>query len=242
VYGNIGTNDRRGDPIRERVKVGWSVLWKLSDIACEMVFEKAHYNLEASSGSISHLTCGMPFVRKLETCIKTRQKTYIATRSIEDVWNYRLLHSYLSAAFRDRVFDDPRSRNLDWRTGNEFGVGNSWLNWFVLREGPKFFAKAWASRDGNAECLNLIRTEWSSRPKEQVLIEHSAAREVWEDVCEIVWRMNSQERHANMTSFFKEARGKEMKREHRDILYHLGRRLSKEVIRSIEMDYSDYSS
>lgn len=240
-FGNIGTNDAQGDSIRGRVNAGWSIFWKLSDIAHQVVFKMTDLNPRDVRKRISSLTRGTPLVRKLETAVKNEQIKYMSALSFAEIYSYYLMHGYLSSVFRDRVFDDPRGKSSDWRTGNEFAMGNSWLNWLVLREGPNFFTKAWASKEGNEECVQLITSEWSKRSKEQVLIEYDAAKEVHEHVLEIVKPRDNVFRY-NKVMHWAAQRGREFKREHTDVYYHLGRRLPHAVIRSIERDYSDYSS
>jgi hypothetical protein len=239
-FGNIGTNEAQGDSIRGRVDSGWSILWRLSDIARQVVFKMTGLNPRDVPRRISSLTRGMPLVRELETAVKSEQTKYISALSFTEIYNYYLLHSYLAAVFRDRVFDDPRGESSDWRTGNEFGIGNSWLNWLVLREGPNFFAKAWGSKEGNKECVTLITSEWSMRPKEQVLIERNTAKEVHEHVLE------TGKPHENVIMYNDlmgwAQGGREIERAYPDVFYHLGRRLPHAVVRSIERDDSDYSS
>ena len=239
-FGNIGTNEAQGDSIRGRVNAGWSILWRLSDIAHQVVFKLTDLNPRDVPKRISSLTRGTPRVRQLETAVKNEQSKYISVLSFAETFNYYLLHKYLSAVFRDRVFDDPRGKSSDWRTGNEFAMGNSWLNWLVLREGPNFFAKAWASKEGNEECVKLITSEWSLRSKEQVLIEHSAAKEVHEHVLETGKPHDLVIMYIDLMDWARG--GREIERAHPDCFYHLGRRLPHDVIRSIERDYSDYSS
>ncbi|KAF4627936.1 hypothetical protein G7Y89_g10214 [Cudoniella acicularis] len=241
-YGNIGTNETQGDTVRGCVNTGWSILWRLSDIAHRVILKMTDLNPGDVPNRISSLTRGTPLVRELETAIKNEQIKYISSLSYAETHNYFLLQDYLAAVFHDRVFDDPRGKNSDWRIGNEFGYGNSWLNWLVLREGPNFFAKAWSSKEGNEECVKLITSEWSKRSKEQVLIEQAAAQEVGELVSSTVWT----EPHSPVIMKIRlmdwARGGREIERVHRDVFYHLGRRLPPDVIRSIERDYSDYSS
>ena len=59
----------------------------------------------------------------------------------------RLDHDYMrssvSGIFRGKVFEDPERDGYEIRIGSEFAYGRSWL---VLRDGPHFLEKAWASR------------------------------------------------------------------------------------------------
>lgn len=73
VFGNIGTNEAQGDSIRGRVNSGWSILWRLSDIARGVVFKMNGLNPQDVPKRISSLTCGLPLVQELETAIKNEQ-------------------------------------------------------------------------------------------------------------------------------------------------------------------------
>lgn len=76
------------------------------------------------------------------------------------------------------------------------------------------------------------------RPKEQVLIERTSAAEVHEHV----WKIGRGNAILYLDLMGWAKGGREIERAHPDIIYHLGRRLPHDVIRSIEQDYSDYSS
>jgi hypothetical protein len=239
-FGNVEASDPRGDPLREYVNTGWMVLWRLSDIARRVVCEMIGKNKTNFNDPISSWTRGSPLVRKLEASVQKQQLEYVNSLSFFEAFAYHMMHVYVSGAFHDRVFDDPRGRNSDWRTGNEFGINNSWLNWLVFREGPSFFRRAWATREGNAECLKLIITEWSKRSKQQVLIEHAAAKEVEERLLQVGKVLENGDLFRELLGWT--IPGREIRRVHGDVVYYLGRRLPHDVILSIERDYSDYSS
>lgn len=205
-WGNIGANESREDEVRNYITVGWGVFWRLSDIARKLVYEMTETNVsESNKKAISPLTrglrsvqllnvsksnkfispltrgLGLRSVQMLETTIQQQQLEYITSFPGPghcELTSYYFMHLTISSAFADRVFDNPRGKASKWRTGNEYMARNSWLNWLVLREGPDFFARAWGSKEGNEECLRHIRTEWSKRSNEQLLIEHAAAKEV----------------------------------------------------------------
>ena len=67
------------------------------------------------------------------------------------------MHGMVAGTFADRVFDDPRGRNSDWRTGNEFEIGNSWLNWLILREELGFFCKSLGEQGRKQRMLKAYR-------------------------------------------------------------------------------------
>ena len=242
LYGNVGANEVQGDPIRSYITVGWGVLWRLADIARNVVSEMTDINVLKSRTQISSLTRGYRFVRKLETKIKEMQLEYIHTLPFRgrESYGYFLMHGVSSRTFADRVFDDPRGKASDWRTGNEYTIGNSWLNWLVLREGPRLFIRAWGSKEGNEECSRLITTEWSKRLKEQLSIEHAAAKDVEESLLRSSNATNEALRRCALVDWVRS--GREIERVFPDVTFHLGRRLPRDVIRSIEREYSDYSS
>jgi hypothetical protein len=67
------------------------------------------------------------------------------------------MHGMVAGTFANRVFDDPRGRNSDWCTGNEFTIENSWLNWVILREGPGFFCKSLGEQGRKQRMLKAYR-------------------------------------------------------------------------------------
>lgn len=243
-YGSIGANESDGDTLRGYITIGWSILWRLADIARKAVHEITETNVSESKKFISSMTRGLHFIQKLETAIKQQQLEYIRSFPCgghDELTGYHLMHATIASVFSDRVFDDPRGKTSNWRTGNEFGFHNSWLNWLVLREGPCFFARAWGSKKGNAECLKHIVTEWSNRSNEQILIEQAAAVEVDRNLFERYMKLPDHvDLFWELVGPWKP--GREIERVFTDITFHLGRRLPADVIRSIEYSYSDYSS
>ena len=190
-FGNIGASETQGDPIRDQVTIGWSILWQMADLAREVLSEGAGVNIMDAGGRISRATRGHPNMHKLESQVLKRQVQYANSLPWIDKFSYCMLNLCVQSVFGCRVFEDPKSKRFRRGTGREYWRRNSWLNWLVLREGPGFFAQAWASKDGNNECLRHILAEWSGRSEEQLLIERNAAEEVekallnvnGEDVC-----------------------------------------------------------
>jgi hypothetical protein len=241
IFGNIGANEPQGDRVRDHVFIGWSILWRLSDIAVSVLGEELACNAVKSKG-LSSLTRGLAIgrIRSLEESIRDRQLTYISTLSNHEAWCYDIMHRCVAVVFADRVFDDPRGKVSGWRTGNEYSRRNSWLNWLILREGPSYFAKAWSTKAGNEECSNYIIREWSGRSKEQFCFECAAAKEVEESLLEVSYAPNNTFRRLELMDLAKE--GRLIQRAYGDVHFYLGRRLPQDVIRCIEEDYSDYSS
>ena len=183
VFGNIGANEPQGDRVRNHVFIGWSIRWRLSDIAVSILDKEVACDTVKSKG-VSSLTRGFAIgrIRTIEESIRDQQLSYINTLSNHEALCYNLTHGCIAVVFADRVFDDPRGKVTDWRTGNEYGRMNSWLNWLILRERPTFLVKAWNSKAGNERCSKYITREWSRRSKEQFCFERDIAIEV-EKVC-----------------------------------------------------------
>ncbi|KAH8590132.1 hypothetical protein B0O99DRAFT_745437 [Bisporella sp. PMI_857] len=117
--------------------------------------------------------------------------------------------------------------------GIEYEYLKSWLNWFVLREGPPFFIKAWSSEAGNKSYLKRIVTEWSKRSEHQVRCEKSAAAEVEEALQRVsrIWGARSQ----FYGPLWKWSVGRpQLEKACPGIPYHLGRWLPKEEIKHRE--------
>ncbi|KAH6677327.1 hypothetical protein B0J14DRAFT_689657 [Halenospora varia] len=226
-YGNVGANEPKGDSTRECIAIGWGVLWRLMDIAHSRTWRYYWPLTIYKREEDQHLNSRLEFVYKL---------------SDAELFGYYIMHDTLSRTFQDRVFD--RKKALEWKTGNEFGLSNSWLNWLVMREGPRFFEKAWESQEGNEDCAKFITREWSKRSKKQLLIEKTAA-------VEVEWALKRQERllcdsltsrYNKLTDWAK--RGREIHKVHDGVVFHLGHRLPASTVDSLERIYqhSDYSS
>jgi hypothetical protein len=238
-YRNYGANDPQGDHIRSMLMDGWSVIWHLSDIAHKVVSEQLGNSPPLLKKRISVLTRGLTSAQKIEYAIQQGQLAYAQTISWQEQLGYHLTTLYLRNVFADRVFGDPQGKTSpNWRTGNSFGERDSWLKWLVLREGPWFFVRAWSSREGNRECLGLIQAEWAKRSRKQILLEKYSTREV-NSVLESVHKIPREKLWDLMEGVENDHR---TNRVFEDVHFFLGRRLPKDIISSIEKEYSDYSS
>lgn len=140
-FGNISANESHGDPLRHCITIGWSFLWRLGDIAWKVVREMTENNVSGPKKSISSMTRGFHSVQKLEAMIKRQHLECISNPLYcghRELHGYHMMHGIISSTFADRVFDDPRGKTSNWRTGNEFSSQNSWLNWLVLRGRTEF--------------------------------------------------------------------------------------------------------
>lgn len=237
--GNIGADEVWGDTARRHVFVGWDILWRLSDIARSIL------ELETTSNStkgtlISSLTREMDNreLRLLEDKIRDQQLTYVATLSHQEAWCFCIMHRCATAAFSDRVFGETWGKH--WSNGKDYAVYRSWLSWLMLREGPSLLARAWETKAGNEDCSRKITKELSARSKNQVYIEEAAAKQVRECIRQACYDECNTFRSLRLFDWAK--LGRVMQRVYPDVYFHIGRRLSKEVIKNIELDDSDYSS
>ena len=178
LWGNIGANEPEGDAIRSHVQIGWSVLWRLSDIAKNTINNEvqpcAPHSTPREDSSKQPEALGW---QQLEPLIQRPQLQYAENLSSLDRHGYFLLHEYINFAFRMRGFQHP-TRHNSWLFGNEYGSRTSWLNWLVLREGPNFFAKAWASAEGIKHQSCYIMTEWAKHSEQQIFLEWRNAMDV----------------------------------------------------------------
>ena len=239
-YGNIGASETQGDPVRNQITIGWSILWRMADLAREVLSEDAGVNVMDAGGRISRVTRGHPNMHKLESQVLKRQAQYANSLPWTDKFSYYMLHFSMQSVFEYRVFEDPKSKRFKRGTGSQYGHRNSWLNWLVLREGPGFFAQAWASKDGNNKCLRHILAEWSGRSEEQLLIERNAAEEVekalfcvnGENVCFL------EEADGLFYALTEWARqGRQIQRSFGKIPFRLGYWVPSDVAREIDREY-----
>ena len=244
-YGNIGASEAQGDPVRDQVTIGWSILWRMADLAREALSEDAGVSIIGAGGRISTVTRGHLNMHKLESQVLERQVQYANSLPWADKFSYYMLHFSMQSVFEHRVFEDPKSKIFKRGTGSEYGRRNSWLNWLVLREGPGFFAQAWASKDGNNKCIRHILAEWSARSEEQLLIERNAAEEVEKALLNV---------NGQNVCFLEEAdslfyaltewawRGRRIQRSFNKIPFHLGYWVPSDIARDINREYYHHRS
>lgn len=196
-HGNIAASEVQGDPVRRQVEAGFSVHWRLSDIARMVIFEaqsplltnldqvstimkwitnltlaatKAGHQL--SSQNLSSMTRAPGSDRFLyeliETAIVASHYLYLESLQkygIQSLGNYRL-DNLLGTVFSNRVLDVPNQPGAEIMKCNDHQI-SAWLRWFICREGPGFFAKAWGSGEGKRECEAVIIREFFGRTEDQ---------------------------------------------------------------------------
>jgi hypothetical protein len=183
AYGIIDADEDKEDHIRDCLFVGWIILWRLADIASSVIGEELGWN-NLKSGGVSTLTRNMDIgrIQSIEKSVRDRQLSYLDTLSNYQARCYSFMHRCVATLFKDRVFNGTSHRSPDRLVGNEYYSLASWLNWFILREGPSFIMKMWSTEAGNEECSDSIVTEWSSRSIEQSSFEYDMAYEVGESL------------------------------------------------------------
>ncbi|KAI9871160.1 MAG: hypothetical protein M1830_003252 [Pleopsidium flavum] len=176
VYCGVCGQDDFGDPLRKRVENGWYILWHLSDIA-ETV-ESSERDVEPRQ-FLGLRPRQITLVRKFEAIILSQRLEFLQQLTPHDVEDYNLMHFFMGGSFQ-------RSWLCD--LGYDIGMGHravgrkdSWLNWFLLRLGPRFFDGLWTETPGRAEVVDYIEKEWKARSKKRIRIERDAGIAVnWE--------------------------------------------------------------
>lgn len=86
---------------------------------------------------------------------------FVATLSSQECLEYNFMQFFVGCAFHNRVFEDPGQMVYELSTGSDFARKTSWLDWLVLQDGPVFFERALANKEGNQRCLIYICEQWS---------------------------------------------------------------------------------
>jgi hypothetical protein len=164
-------DDPIGDPLRAHIINGWSILWHLTDIAIDTEGELSRYIAPPVISNRSVTASPISVARILDGWLK-----FVTSLSFDERLDYDCMRYFAASAFSCRVFEDPHREEYEIGTGNEFARKTSWLSWLVLKDGPLFFEKAWASKEGNERCVKYIYQQFSQRSRNQQLWEFDAAR------------------------------------------------------------------
>lgn len=116
---------------------------------------------------------------------------YLKHLDAQIISDYHFMYSLLLAAFRTN--HDPPSaalmghnwtrkhdgalHRLDWSgdDGRRLHKGNSWVNWFIMHEGPPLFWKQWKGDTEEKFIRNRVLQAWSFRLEQQIAIKRDAA-------------------------------------------------------------------
>ena len=169
---NISAQDPRGDAIRARVQVGWSVLWRLADIT-RMAKDE---NPRRINGS--HLA------RNIDESIHQARMKYLKDLPFQERTDYLIMKLYLNPAFYDLDLEDREFfKRGDEEDPGDYEdelsiIGKHWLAWIYLDKGPLFIHQAWSSVEGNRNCSQIIFEQWQHRTHDQLRFRHRAAQEL----------------------------------------------------------------
>ena len=155
---NVSAEDPRGDKIRARIAVAWSVLWHMADIA-NMV-EKGIRRLAGFYQAEKRL-------KVTELVIRREWITYAKSLSMYE----RREHNRMEHWIFPMVFCNPKVRPDVWEAIPKVDRPNtriytSALLWAYMHEGPSFFREAWSSKEGNQRCAERLAALWNAKSPE----------------------------------------------------------------------------
>ena len=155
---NVSAEDPRGDKIRARIAVAWSILWHTADIANKM--EKGICRLAGSYQAEKRL-------KVTELVIRKGWITYAKSLSMYE----RREHNRMEHWLFPMVFCNPKVRPDVWEGIQKVdrpnsGIYTSALLWAYMHEGPSFFREAWSSKEGNQRCAERLTALWNAKSPE----------------------------------------------------------------------------
>ncbi|KAL8829971.1 MAG: hypothetical protein Q9191_001696 [Dirinaria sp. TL-2023a] len=170
---NISAQDPRGDLIRARVEVGWSLLWRLADIAKMVKADNQHVGLD-----------NVHQQQKLDALVHKHRLNFVKDLPFRERMEFMIMLNFLVPAFwglklHDRNYFKPGDEEDPGDYEDELDLhGRHWLAWIWLEKGPLFFQNAWASQEGNEKCLLFIEHQWRSRTDEELRFRYKAVDEL----------------------------------------------------------------
>lgn len=205
-FRGIPAEEEAGDAQRNRAENGWRVLSKLSHISHDVYTLPVHRvrllprkerlkRVFGRSKTPSAASEMLAILERRERMILGQRLLYLKGLDTQIVLDYRFMFSCMLAAFTKN--HDPwrlecasyfgvrpykSADRFDW--GGDHGdrrleKGNSWINWFIMHEGPALFWKQWK---GGHMKENLVRERalqaWKCRLDQQIAIERDAVCEV----------------------------------------------------------------
>jgi len=197
----IRAESEAGDALRERTEKGWRVLDELSLISQKVyrlpvrqvrllpLKERVKRVLRGSK-SLSAASKTLEILKRREHMIVEQRLLYLKRLDAQNISDYHFMYSLLLAAFRTnygppsaalmghnwtRKHDGALDR-LDWSGDHvrRLHKGNSWVNWFIMHEGPTLFWKQWKGDTEENFIRNSVLQAWSCRLEQQIAIERDA--------------------------------------------------------------------
>jgi hypothetical protein len=130
---------------------------------------------------------------KLEVVILQRRKDYLLSIPQSDIEDFRLMLPIFNACFRTNQDGTPYPRAFkpdffDWggncdSRGHRVNSGDSWVNWFVLHEGPLLFWKQWCppslyDEDRKYLVRRRLLQAWHQRGYKQIEAETTTGQQL----------------------------------------------------------------
>jgi hypothetical protein len=173
VHGNTGwamfptgipAEDFLGSRLRMKVANGWRILGRLSNIANEVCDLDAKEILSMSNKKSAWILSRTSryeaeTTRLREELVLQRRLQFVDSISVQDAQDYLMMFTLLSGAWRVRKPDKSGLKpNPVWPFDFGRGIdaprtirlGESWVTWFILREGPRLFWEQWCSLPSEA--------------------------------------------------------------------------------------------
>jgi hypothetical protein len=203
IYG-IPAESEWGDGPRARVETGWRVLKQLSNISQEVyklpdfrvprrpLKERASRAIKLRHRSISD--GALDLVERRERLLSQRRLVYLNDLDRQDIVDYVFMFTILLQAFKTNydgcgfryahgmknTYDGPHIFDWGGDTGKRMYKGNSWVNSFLMNQGPMLFWHQWYNRKEEYEVKEVILRAWEERSSERIQIERNAAASVEE--------------------------------------------------------------
>ena len=205
-YYGVPAESELGDGPRARVASGWRVLKRLSDISREVYRLpesrvprrplKGQFNRAVKLRFLSTGHHAADILERREDLKLKRRLVYLNDLDRQHIEDYTLMYGLLLGAFKTD-HDPPSARMVycygpppsraddgaddvfDWggRRGRRVHNGNSWINSFILDEGPMLFWRQWYGGAENAVNEAMLRA-WKAKSSQQIEIARDAASKV----------------------------------------------------------------
>jgi hypothetical protein len=132
-------------------------------------------------------------VEKLEAVILQRRKEYLLSIPDRDIEDFRMMFPIFTACFRTNTNGTPYPQGFspdffdlgggcDSR-GNRINSGHSWVNWFILHEGPLLFWRQWCppslyDDDRSLLIRRRLLQAWDQRGYKQIEAETATVQQL----------------------------------------------------------------
>ena len=156
----IRAEDTDGDALRARISNGWRVLGRLSQIAKDVYASDAKAVLPLSEAALKKLhpsNYKAKLAQRTENAILAKRLQYISEMESRDAQDYIIMFTMLSKVFCvNTPWCEPLGPSSSPPWIFDFGqgidaprlvrLGESWMTWFILQQGPQLFWEQWWRR------------------------------------------------------------------------------------------------